>query len=114
MQGKRKNHRRRSESFWRDTIQCWKASGKRKAVFCREQTIALSTFCYWQRRLQVNNPGPVFYPVVVSLKQNVVERRTQPASLRVLFAGKQHSIEIQGDFSENVLRKLVSTLEAMP
>lgn len=114
MQSKRKNHRRRNESFWRETIRCWKASGKSKAVFCREQTIALSTFCCWQRRLQLNNPGPVFYPVVVSLKQDVVERRTPPAPLRVLFAGKQHSIEIQGDFSENVLRKLVSTLEAMP
>jgi hypothetical protein len=113
MQSKKKSQRRRNESFWRETVRCWKESGKSQATFCRERAIALSTFSCWRKRLKHNSGGAVFYPVVVSVKENVVKKE-QPAPLRLLFAGKRLSIEIPGDFSEPVLRKLISTLEALP
>jgi transposase-like protein len=113
MQSKNKSQRRRNESFWREAIRCWKESGKSQAAFCRERAIALSTFSCWRKRLKHNSGGAVFYPLVVSVKENVVSNE-QPAPLRLLFAGKPLSIEIPGDFSEPVLRKLISTVEALP
>jgi transposase-like protein len=113
MPSKNKSQRRGNESFWREAIRCWKESGKSQAAFCRERAIALSTFSCWRKRLKHNSGGTVFYPLVVSVQENVVSKE-QPAPLRLLFAGKPFSIEIPGDFSEPVLRKLIVTVEALP
>jgi len=113
VESKNKSQRRGNESFWRETIRCWKESGKSQAAFCRERAIALSTFSCWRKRLKHNSGGTVFYPLVVSVKKNAVSKE-QPGPLRLFFAGKSLSIEIPGDFSEAVLRKLISTVEALP
>ena len=113
MQSKKKYQRRQNESFWLETIRCWKESGKSQAAFCRQRGIALSTFSCWRKRFKLKSGGAVFYPLVVSVKENVVSKE-QPAPLRLLFAGKSLSIEIPVDFSEPVLRKLISTVEALP
>jgi len=42
---------RRSAAQWRDIIRQYEQSGQTQAVFCDEQSLALSTFSRWHQRL---------------------------------------------------------------
>ena len=39
------------ESFWRDLIDRWRASGKSVAAFCAAQYVSQATFYAWRKRL---------------------------------------------------------------
>ena len=39
------------ESFWRDLIDRWRASGKSVAAFCAAQHVSQATFYAWRKRL---------------------------------------------------------------
>jgi hypothetical protein len=42
---------RQGETFWRERVLAWKASGLGARRFCREQGLAVSTFGLWRRKL---------------------------------------------------------------
>lgn len=112
MQSKNKSRARGNESFWRETIRCWKESGKSQAAFCRERAIALSTFGYWRRRLKRNESvKPRFYPLVVSTNCGPEITAHDKCGLRVLLG--RFAIDIGDQFSPAVLQRLVTTLEQL-
>jgi len=39
------------ESFWRDLIDRWRASGKSVAAFCAARYVSEATFYAWRKRL---------------------------------------------------------------
>jgi len=60
----------RSEPFWRDLIDRWKASGQSVASFCAAHRVSQATFYYWRKRLasrtrSTTAPAPAFAPVQV-------------------------------------------------
>src|SRR5258708_38441153 len=42
---------RQGETFWREMIMAWTASGLGARRFCREQGLAVSTFGLWRKKL---------------------------------------------------------------
>jgi hypothetical protein len=53
------------ESFWRDLIDRWRASGKSVAAFCTAQHVSQATFYAWRKRLDARAhsqvpPAPAF------------------------------------------------------
>ena len=60
----------KSEPFWRDLIDRWKASGQSIAAFCAAQRVSQATFYAWRKRLtarapRVTAPAPTFAPIRV-------------------------------------------------
>ena len=60
----------RSEPFWRDLIDRWKASGQSVAAFCAANRVSQATFYTWRKRLPnrtrgTRPPAPAFAPVRV-------------------------------------------------
>jgi hypothetical protein len=58
------------EPFWRDLIDCWKASGQSVAAFCATHHVSQATFYSWRKRLTsrarcTTPPAPAFAPVRV-------------------------------------------------
>ena len=43
--------RSKPEPFWRDLIDCWKASGQSVAAFCAAHRVSQATFYAWRKRL---------------------------------------------------------------
>ena len=96
--------------YWREQIREWKTSGLSQKQFCHSRSLALSTFCYWKRR--INNPEPIpprFYPLTIPASPGI----PPDADLVLLVGPKQFQIQIKKDFSPTVLRKLITTLEQL-
>src|SRR5262249_52639580 len=56
------------ESYWRDLIHRWRASGKSVAAFCAAQYVSQATFYAWRKRLDAGArhtvpPAPSFASV---------------------------------------------------
>ena len=56
------------ESYWRDLIDRWRASGKSVAAFCAAQYVSQATFYAWRKRLDAGArhtvpPTPAFASV---------------------------------------------------
>ena len=65
-----KRSRFKSEPFWLDLIDRWKASGQSVAAFCAAHRVSQATFYYWRKRLASRSrsttpPAPAFAPVRV-------------------------------------------------
>jgi hypothetical protein len=65
---RRTSRRFKSEPFWRDLIDCWKASGQSVAAFCAAHRVSQATFYSWRKRLTLRTrsttpPPPAFAPV---------------------------------------------------
>jgi hypothetical protein len=58
----------KSEPFWRDLIDGWKASGQSLAAFCAGHRVSQAIFYSWRKRLAARGrsttpPAPAFAPV---------------------------------------------------
>ncbi len=78
-------HRRESESCWRDVIECWQRSGLSQVAFCRRERLKTYSFSHWKRKLLGQPRGPArarprrtrltdaFVPVRVAHRTSAVE-----------------------------------------
>jgi hypothetical protein len=62
--------RSKAESFWRELIDRWKASGQSVAAFCAAHRVSQATFYTWRKRLTAPHsrtvaPSPTFATVRV-------------------------------------------------
>jgi hypothetical protein len=48
---------RQGETFWREMVATWKASGVGTRRFCREQGLAVSTFGLWRKKFAGETPS---------------------------------------------------------
>jgi len=98
------------KSFWQQQIHKWQASGLTQKTFCRNQSLALSTFTYWKRKIGQPEPETVtFYPLAIPASG------AQPgdSGLRLHVGEKRFSIEIKNEFSATTLKNLISVLEQL-
>ena len=96
--------------YWQQQIRDWKTSGLSQKQFCRRQSLALSTFSYWKRKVEITEPASVkFYPL------SIPATIPQPAGsgLQLLVGKSRFAIEIKEDFSATALKKLLSALEQL-
>jgi hypothetical protein len=96
--------------YWQQLIHNWKTSGLSQKQFCRRQSLALSTFSYWKRRIERPEAEIVkFYPL--SIPAPIIP--PADSGLLLLIGKKRFAIELKEDFSPTTLKKLVSALEEL-
>lgn len=96
--------------YWQQQIRNWKTSGLSQKQFCRRQSLALSTFSYWKRRIELPEAEITkFYPL------SIPPPITPPADtgLLLLVDRKRFAIEIKEVFSPTALKKLITVLEQL-
>lgn len=95
---------------WQQQIRSWKASGLSQKQFCRRESLALSTFSYWKRRIEIPEAQTVkFYPL------SVPPPITHPTDSGLLLhiCKRRYAIELKEEFSPTALKKLISALEQL-
>ena len=53
------------DTFWRDTLACWKRSGLSISQFCRQRRLNLSSFHRWKNKLATAPKAITFVPVTI-------------------------------------------------
>jgi hypothetical protein len=112
MEGAEIVERSAKEKFWQGHIAGWKASGHSQQVYCRNNNLAVATFGYWRRKLQVEKSDkPRFYPLAVTAPSKTVHLSKGENAIRLVLDGNRFSIEIGDNFSPSTLQRLILALE---
>ena len=100
-------------SYWQRHLQSWERSSLSQRDYCNANSLALSTFSYWRKKLGKNSADqPRFYPLAVVPDFSAVNEETT-ARLRLNLSRGRFQVEIQDDFSEQGLKRLIFTLEQL-
>ena len=98
------------KAYWQQQVRNWKTSGLSQKQFCRRQSLALSTFSYWKRRIETPEADKIkFYPLAIPAQ---ISHPTD-SGLLLLINQKRFAIEIKEEFSPPALKKLISALEQL-
>lgn len=96
------------KAYWQQQIHNWENSGLSQKMFCQGQSLALSTFSYWKRKIAISKTETVqFYSL--SLPEPI--QRPTDSGLLLLVGQKRFGIEVKEDFSPTTLKKLILMLE---
>lgn len=110
MTSRTKSTLKAKREYWQRQINSWKTSGLSQKQFCQSRSLALSTFCYWKRKVNNQAPAtPKFYPLAIPASP----REPTEACLILLVGPKQFQVQIKKDFSPATLKKLITTLEQL-
>jgi len=97
--------------FWWKHIEDCQRSHSTQKDYCNARGLALSTFCYWKKKLETGEQTTShFYPLTV---QQLPQQQSQPIDSGLLLElGKgKFRIGIAETFSAACLTKLIATLE---
>lgn len=103
----------KKQACWQEHIQSWEQSGLSQEAYCKAQSLALSTFGYWRRKINHSSEDrPRFYPLAVMPS---LEKQTKApcGGLQLIIGEKRFLVEIGNDFSEQTLKRLIVTLEQL-
>ena len=101
------------QTFWRQHIEDCRRSHLAQNEYCRLHGLALSTFCYWKRKLDVGSiKTPCFYPLTVQQVSPPPPLRAE-SGLSLQFGKGKFSIELAEKFSATCLKKLILTLDEL-
>ena len=66
MKSRSKSTFKPKREYWQHQTNSWKTSGLSQKQYCQSRSLALSTFCYWKRKLNNQAPAtPKFYPLAI-------------------------------------------------
>ncbi len=100
---------KRSSAFWKAHVKAWLGSGLNRAEYCRRHKLSYDALTYWYCKAKGTDSSSSTSSIVPVLSAQPVERPVH-SPIRIRF--RQHfTIEIDRDFDEEVLRKLIMTLE---
>lgn len=87
-------------------------SGLSQREYCRQHSLALSTFGYWRRKIKRSTTDkPRFYPLTIpTVTSSPAESNS---SIAFYLNEKRFRIEVDENFSPALLKKLVVTLEQL-
>lgn len=97
------------QQYWQQT-NGWQQSGFSQKQFCHNQSLSLSTFTYWKKKLRGNKSSqPRFYPLVIpGSQEHQLGAATSVLRLEVK-SGKYH-VEVPENFSVPTLKRLLVLL----
>ena len=92
---------------WQCHISAWESSGISQREYCRQHSLALSTFGYWKRKLRLSNDGqPRFYPLAIPIEPIVEVEQSDPG-LHLFVNGDRFRIKLNNHLLNNHLLKEV-------
>ena len=98
----RAGQKHRSASEWRVLVEGWRASGKTRDEWCREQGVGRESLRRWSKRLRRTDAEP---GLVELRRETIGPQKSIAAHVRILSNG---DIELIGEFSDEVLRRVLS------
>ena len=102
------------QKYWSNQIACWKKSGLTQREYCSRQAIALSTFSYWKKKLRQGTTKLAkqrFYPLTVKEPSISPKGAGGKSGIRLSTGEDKFKIDLEKDFSESTLRRLIAFLE---
>ena len=113
MKSKEIGFTQKKAAYWQDHIRSWEQSGLSRRCYCKAKSLALSTFSYWQLKINKNDADrPRFYPLAVLPDFSGVTKG-KSKRLRLNVCEMRFQLEIPDDFSEPELKRLIFTLEQL-
>ena len=106
----RGNQTESKADFWLRDIESCNSSPLTQAQYCRQHSLALATFGYWKRRLNMTRQETArFYPLTV---QPVLPTKpgASSAGISLHLDDEGFRIDLLEDFSAPTLKKLIQTL----
>jgi len=98
---------KQSPAFWKAHVLAWQNSGLNRAEYCRRQRLSYDALTYWYAKTKGADSQTPSSSIVPVLAIQPVEPQS-PIRIR---CGKQFTIELDGEFDEAVLRKVIRVLE---
>lgn len=99
-----------SKEFWKNHIEACDASGSTQKEYCAKHQIALSTFCYWKRKLKRKiSSKPTFYPLTIPSRS----LDTETTGVIVTLGDGRFTIELEKGFSTTAFSKVAAILEGL-
>lgn len=98
-------------AFWRDHIENHSRSSSSQGQYCRDHSLALSTFQYWKKKLKIDGlqEKARFYPLTVQTSQPKKDSLS-PSGLTLRVSNDEVRVEIAEEFSAPSLKKLLVIL----
>jgi len=93
--------RHRSAAEWQKLVTAWKESGKIRRVWCQEQGISSESLRRWGKRLRRTE---IEAPLVQIDNRVWAAAQSSLVRLRIMANGE---VELVGEFSEDILRRVV-------
>ena len=99
-------------AFWLQHIENCRRGSLNQKQYCRKHSIALSTFCYWKRKLITPQQKEEvrFYPLTVQPAKRR-QPTALPAGLSLYFSKDDLRVELAEDFSVPALKQLLGVLQ---
>ncbi len=98
-------------AFWKAHVKAWHDSGLNSAEYCRRHNLSYHALTYWHDKFkdrEYKSGSSTIVPVMA------VQQLTCPSHSPVRIRFKQEfSIEIDQDFDEALLRKIIKVLEGV-
>ena len=96
--------------YWRHHINQCHQSGVSQRHYCQANSLALSTFGYWKRKISKQPEEKIqFYPLVLPDKPDLSDH----SGLTLHLQKKRFCIELAEGFSGAALSRLITTLEQL-
>ena len=100
------------EEFWQKHLRAYEISGLSQQEYCKQHSLALSTFGYWRRKIKRSTSDkPRFYPLTIPAAA-LTECGKNP-TIALYLNDDRFRIELEEHFSPLLLKKLVTTLEQL-
>ncbi len=99
-------------AFWKRHIESWRTSGMRQVDYCRRHDLKGHQFAYWKKRFVRTDAGLTFVPlknIPFAPKRRAI---LQSGALR-LHVNNDFMIEIDPDFSPDLLSRVITTLQRL-
>lgn len=98
--------------FWKHHIKSCNESSLTQAQYCRENSLALATFCYWKKKLKMTRQSKArFYPLTVQSDKITNSSRSSSSGISLHFCNNKFRIDVEENFSETTLKRLITVLE---
>ena len=93
--------------FWQAHIQAWQNSGYSLAAYGRHHNLVYHRLIYWKTKSESEQPRPVsFVPVPLPTQST-------DTAITLSLQNDRFKIEIGTDFSDDLLGRLIVTLESL-
>ena len=98
-------------AFWQYHIENQSGSSLSQVRYCRDHSLALSTFQYWKRKLKIDGAQERarFYPLTVRAVQQT-SRNASPSGVSLYLGNGAFRINLEESFSAVTLKELITVL----
>jgi len=96
-------------AFWKAHLKAWQESGLNRAEYCRRHDLSYDAMTYWHYKAKATLPEAAPCSIVPVLSVQPVKNPSH-SPIRIRFR-QEFTIELDNEFDEAVLRKVIKALE---